>query len=500
MTRKQLETHREALQPLLRKRTPLLFDDTKPAAALKADIQQWNRVALQLLKKTPGAKTNADAFAALGRMRYGTLSEVKEQLRARRQVLDQVLAGTGKRQLPAKKPEQQRPVAIPSVKKSPRAKSFDFDVCLSFAGEDRAKVKQVYKALSAAGVKVFYDNNDEISAALWGRELFTYLDDVYQNKARYCLMFLSKDYVRKAWTNHERESAQARAFHDREYILPVRLDDTPVPGIRPTLGFKRWSEGVPNLTKAILKKLGKAISTTAHPSNPGRRRNSLPSGSHKLSGHVVLLGQQLWQVDHLEHLPGQHLELRLKVKAQQLKTLRALADPSYGAQRVPFVTGFDAFDVQVSLLKETTARGSTVVTLKLTPQQGTWGSSRHRVSWNGQSITDIAAQAARHLLMGEQPQGDPKNMPLFSLPSELNQGILSLARRRAASNVNVLQLATYLAVYHLHAENIVDDIGVLTFRHLQGGKVSVTFTGRLKHSYDNERGEIIVKGIIPASV
>ena len=43
-----------------------------------------------------------------------------------------------------------------------------------------------------------------------GKDLYTHLDDVYQNAARYCVLFVSRDYARKVWTNHERESAQAR--------------------------------------------------------------------------------------------------------------------------------------------------------------------------------------------------------------------------------------------------------------------------------------------------
>jgi hypothetical protein len=52
-------------------------------------------------------------------------------------------------------------------------------------------------------------------------------------------VFLSRHYKDKLWTNHERESAQARAFQEQqEYILPVKLDRTEIPGgIRPTIGY-----------------------------------------------------------------------------------------------------------------------------------------------------------------------------------------------------------------------------------------------------------------------
>ena len=49
-------------------------------------------------------------------------------------------------------------------------------------------------------------------------------------------MFLSQNYARTLWARHELKNAQARAFEEnQEYILPVRLDDTEIPGILPTV-------------------------------------------------------------------------------------------------------------------------------------------------------------------------------------------------------------------------------------------------------------------------
>lgn len=113
---------------------------------------------------------------------------------------------------------------------------FEYDVAVSFAGEDRSVVLQFAEILKAHGLKVFYDNWEQ--ANLWGRDLYQHLDEVYSKKARFCVMFLSAHYAAKAWTNHELKSAQARAFQENdEYILPLRLDDTVIPGIRPTLGY-----------------------------------------------------------------------------------------------------------------------------------------------------------------------------------------------------------------------------------------------------------------------
>src|ERR1019366_9149997 len=115
---------------------------------------------------------------------------------------------------------------------SEHSDTFEYDVCLSFAGEQREYVQQVAHVLQGQGVKVFYDGYEE--ADLWGKDLYEHLALVYSKKARYCNLFASKDYADKVWTSHERENAQARALQSKgEYLLPARLDDTEIPGVRP---------------------------------------------------------------------------------------------------------------------------------------------------------------------------------------------------------------------------------------------------------------------------
>jgi tetratricopeptide (TPR) repeat protein len=117
-----------------------------------------------------------------------------------------------------------------------RARRFKYQVALSFAGEDRTDAEKLAQQMKAKGIRVFYDELEQ--ANLWGKNLYEHLDHVYRVQAKYCLMLLSKYYAKKQWTNHERRSAQARAFEENEeYILPVRLDDTEIPGVLPTVGY-----------------------------------------------------------------------------------------------------------------------------------------------------------------------------------------------------------------------------------------------------------------------
>lgn len=114
---------------------------------------------------------------------------------------------------------------------------FEYDVALSFAGEDRVVAEQFAHLLKIKNIKVFYDEYE--AAQLWGKDLIDHLVNIYSRKARYCVMFMSKHYPLKKWTKVERMAAQERAFRDSsEYILPLRLDDTQIPGITETTGYR----------------------------------------------------------------------------------------------------------------------------------------------------------------------------------------------------------------------------------------------------------------------
>jgi uncharacterized small protein (DUF1192 family) len=136
-----------------------------------------------------------------------------------------------------------------------------FDVCLSFAGEQRSYVKLVAEALNERGYSVFYD--EEQVADTWGKDLAEYFDWVYRQGSRACVMFISEDYARKSWTTLERRSALARAVEQDEYLLPVRFDETELPGLRPTIGYVGAGDYATNsLAELIAEKLGDPMTSS----------------------------------------------------------------------------------------------------------------------------------------------------------------------------------------------------------------------------------------------
>jgi hypothetical protein len=144
-----------------------------------------------------------------------------------------------------------------SIPKAMRAKLMpSYDVVFSFAGEDRKYVKQVAAYLKTKNVRIFFDEYEEVD--LWGKDLAEHFEIVYRRSGQYCVMFISKNYVKKMWTRHERRAAISRALKEEvEYILPARFDETEVPGILPAVHYVSLADKPPTVFgKLILKKLG----------------------------------------------------------------------------------------------------------------------------------------------------------------------------------------------------------------------------------------------------
>ena len=58
--------------------------------------------------------------------------------------------------------------------------SFEYDIGLSFAGEQRKYVERVAEELVYRGISVYYDAYDQ--ANLWGRDLGRYFKEVFQDQ------------------------------------------------------------------------------------------------------------------------------------------------------------------------------------------------------------------------------------------------------------------------------------------------------------------------------
>jgi hypothetical protein len=132
---------------------------------------------------------------------------------------------------------------------------FQYDVCISYASEEKTYAEGIAAQLKDAGNRVFFDGYEE--ANLFGKDLYVHLHDVYSVKSRYCVVLISSAYAAKVWTSHERAAAQERALleRNREYILPIRVDDTLLPGLSQVISYMPISKGVEHIAQIIDHKL-----------------------------------------------------------------------------------------------------------------------------------------------------------------------------------------------------------------------------------------------------
>lgn len=135
--------------------------------------------------------------------------------------------------------------------------SENFDVAFSFATEDEDYVTKVAEELKKTDLRIFFSPDNSVE--LWGKDQYSYFDDIFRKKARYAVLFLSGHYASKFWTNHERKSAQARAIvENREYILPARFDDTEIIGLPNTIAYVDLRKINPKkFAKMLVEKIGK---------------------------------------------------------------------------------------------------------------------------------------------------------------------------------------------------------------------------------------------------
>jgi TIR domain/MIR domain len=166
------------------------------------------------------------------------------------------------------------------------SEEFEFDFVISYASEHENHAENLKQALHEA--RVFF--SPDYQAQVWGKNLYEYLSEVYSKKGRYCIPLISQHYVKKLWTRHEWQSAQERALQEinsKEYILPIRLDDTEVPGLLSTIVYQdARKKTLDVIAELALEKL-RAGHPASHRSGPDNLKESIKYGDTIKLRHAV---------------------------------------------------------------------------------------------------------------------------------------------------------------------------------------------------------------------
>lgn len=211
-------------------------------------------------KFSRGIANLLDAEAVVNSLGFGVLPSVQtnvppETIQPPKQERGVRRRGTGA-------PAVGRPTGSSSTRLSdgptvPEATIGPFDVAVSFAGTERELAKSLAVRVRAAGYEVFYDRF--FPEQLWGKDLAVFFEDVFRKKSRFCVILVSKQYVERDWTNHERRSAVSRLIESKgqEYILPIKVEDVELPGMQPTIGYLSLKDyDIDKIADLLIAKLG----------------------------------------------------------------------------------------------------------------------------------------------------------------------------------------------------------------------------------------------------
>ncbi len=107
------------------------------------------------------------------------------------------------------------------------APDYDFEIALSFAGENRDLARFIFESLRTLDVSVFFDEMFE--ANYLGKVWTAQFRDVFGARSRFVLCLLDQHHYKKIWPTFEREHFLPRV--QEESVIPVFLDDTVFLGI-----------------------------------------------------------------------------------------------------------------------------------------------------------------------------------------------------------------------------------------------------------------------------
>ena len=391
-----------------------------------------------------------------------------------------------------------------------------YDVALSFAGKDRHHAEKLAKLLKAGGYSVFYDEFE--LAQLWGKDLYVHLSSVYKDQARYCVMFLSEHYTQKLWANHELKNAQARAFQEsQEYILPIRLDDTEIPGILPTVGYLDLdSMTIEKIYHVLVEKLS---GTTSQPVSTDISTSAAVESD---SGEFVLLHTEDGK---LYFIPVQSacwdsteisLEL-LPESSEEAAFLHSLRNNRGSIVLLRNILGLALGDHAAWVSPQDIAQnisGSQTIWKAVMKENssGQYDNPFDDMTFNNISPDQIAEMRARRILLDETLEAVS---PSLSQPNLMNQTTLdifitgggpsyhetglqilrspipNLYRSVGQTVGRFKKFARLISVFYLKLSNTVEDVLQLDLELLNSKQLQVRFKGRRPRRHTNVEPSII---------
>jgi hypothetical protein len=129
----------------------------------------------------------------------------------------------------------------------------EFEVALSFAGENRKLAREIAKQLTELDVVVFIDEQYEANylGKIWSKEF----KEIFGPKSRFVVCLLDENHLEKIWPTFERDIFKPRVAAGA--VVPIYLDETKFVGIPDDVIGISFKETVPDadLEKKVFEKI-----------------------------------------------------------------------------------------------------------------------------------------------------------------------------------------------------------------------------------------------------
>jgi formylglycine-generating enzyme required for sulfatase activity len=127
------------------------------------------------------------------------------------------------------------------------------DIAISVAEEDLPVASQIADALAKRNIRYYLYT--EHRARNWGKHILKICLDAFDADALFVLMITSSTYVGKYWTGIESQIAGISKKSSRNYILQLRIDNTPVDGLSKYVLAEDWKDNAEEIAQILEEKL-----------------------------------------------------------------------------------------------------------------------------------------------------------------------------------------------------------------------------------------------------
>jgi hypothetical protein len=104
------------------------------------------------------------------------------------------------------------------------SKTLKFQFAISFAGKYREHMSILFKELRKLGYEIFFD--DIYTSQMLGENLIEYLTNIFKKESEYVVIFVSKEYKEKFYTNEVEKKAILNKEYFQDCIIQIKFDDT----------------------------------------------------------------------------------------------------------------------------------------------------------------------------------------------------------------------------------------------------------------------------------